>query len=94
MSINFDDKDGLDKGLLPMSKMNSNKSNIIIKEEEESNEKEGKTIYESKQAKSKYYSTGEVHIVYERIQHVTMPITAKAKPIWICHLATFGILSK
>jgi hypothetical protein len=57
MSINFDDKDGLDKGLLPMSKMNSNKSNIIIKEEEESNEKEGKTIYESKQAKSKYYST-------------------------------------
>ena len=57
LSDNLDEKDDLDKGLLPYSKMNSNNSDIIIKEVEESKEKEGRTIYESKQAKSKYYSS-------------------------------------
>ena len=38
-------------------KMGSNNSEIIINEVEESKEKEDKTIYESKQARSKYYST-------------------------------------
>ena len=57
LSDNLDEKDDLDKGLLPYSKMNSNNSDIIINEVEESKEKEGRTIYESKQAKSKYYSS-------------------------------------
>ena len=55
-SINLDEKDGIDNRLLPLSKMNSG-NDIIINEVEESKEKEGKTIYESKQAKSKYYSS-------------------------------------
>ena len=55
-SINLDEKDGIDNHLLPLSKMNSG-NDIIINEVEESKEKEGKTIYESKQAKSKYYSS-------------------------------------
>ena len=55
-SINLDEKDGIDNRLLPLSKMNSG-NDIIINEVEESKEKEGKTIYESKQEKSKYYSS-------------------------------------
>ena len=57
ISINLDEKDGLDKGLLPISKKDSKNSDIIINEVEESKEKEGRTIYKSKQAKSKYYSS-------------------------------------
>ena len=57
VSINFEEKDSLDKGLLPLSKKNSDNTDIIISEVEESKEKEGRTIYESKQAKSKYYSS-------------------------------------
>ena len=58
VNSNLEEKDNnLDKGLLPLSKMNSNDSNEIINEVEESKEKEGRTIYESKQAKSKYYSS-------------------------------------
>ena len=57
ISITLDEKDGLDKGLLPISKKDSKNSDIIINEVEESKEKEGRTIYESKQAKSKYYSS-------------------------------------
>ena len=57
VSINLEEKDSLDKGLLPFSKKNSNNSDIIINEVEESKEKEGRTIYESKNVKSKYYSS-------------------------------------
>ena len=54
--INQNENENLNKGLLPLSKKNSQNSEIIINEEEESKE-EGKTIYESKQAKTKYYSS-------------------------------------
>ena len=57
LAMNINSNTELNKGLLPISKMASNNSDIIINEVEESKEKEGKTIYESKQAKSKYYST-------------------------------------
>ena len=55
-SINLGEKEGVDNRLLPISQMNSN-NDLIINEVEESREKEGKTIYESKQEKSKYYSS-------------------------------------
>ena len=55
-SINLGEKEGVDNRLLPISQMNSN-NDLIINEVEESKEKEGKTIYESKQEKSKYYSS-------------------------------------
>ena len=57
LAMNINSNNELNKGLLPISKMGSNNSEIIINEVEESKEKEDKTIYESKQAKSKYYST-------------------------------------
>ena len=57
LSMNINSNNELNKGLLPISKMGSNNSEIIINEVEESKEKEDKTIYESKQARSKYYST-------------------------------------
>ena len=57
LAMNINSNNELKKGLLPLSKMGSNNSEIIIKEVEESKEKEDKTIYESKQARSKYYST-------------------------------------
>ena len=57
LAMNINSNNELNKGLLPISKMGSNNSEIIIKEVEESKEKEDKTIYESKQARSKYYST-------------------------------------
>ena len=55
-SISLGEKEGVDNRLLPISQMNSN-NDLIINEVEESKEKEGKTIYESKQEKSKYYSS-------------------------------------
>ena len=55
-SISLGEKEGVDNRLLPISQMNSN-NDLIINEVEESREKEGKTIYESKQEKSKYYSS-------------------------------------
>ena len=55
-SINLGEKEGVDNRLLPISQMNSG-NDLIINEVEESKEKEGKTIYESKQEKSKYYSS-------------------------------------
>ena len=55
-SICLGEKEGVDNRLLPISQMNSN-NDLIINEVEESKEKEGKTIYESKQEKSKYYSS-------------------------------------
>jgi len=57
LAMNINSNNELNKGLLPISKMGSNNSEIIINEVEESKEKEDKTIYESKQARSKYYST-------------------------------------
>ena len=57
LAMNINSNNELKKGLLPLSKMGSNNSEIIINEVEESKEKEDKTIYESKQARSKYYST-------------------------------------
>lgn len=57
LAMNINSNNELNKGLLPISKMVSNNSEIIINEVEESKEKEDKTIYESKQARSKYYST-------------------------------------
>ena len=57
LAMNINSNNELNKGLLPLSKMGSNNSEIIINEVEESKEKEDKTIYESKQARSKYYST-------------------------------------
>ena len=57
LAMNINSNNELNKGLLPLSKMGSNNSDIIINEVEESKEKEDKTIYESKQARSKYYST-------------------------------------
>jgi hypothetical protein len=57
LAMNINSNTELNKGLLPISKMASNNSEIVINEVEESKEKEDKTIYESKQAKSKYYST-------------------------------------
>jgi len=54
--LNQSEKEGLNKGLFPLSKKNSQNSEIIINEVEESKE-EGKTIYESKQERSKYYSS-------------------------------------
>ena len=57
LTMNINSNNELKKGLLPLSKMGSNNSEIIINEVEESKEKEDKTIYESKQARSKYYST-------------------------------------
>ena len=54
--LNQSEKEGLNKGLFPLSKKNSQNSDIIINEVEESKE-EGKTVYESKQEKSKYYSS-------------------------------------
>ena len=57
LANNINSNNELNKGLLPLSKMGSNNSEIIINEVEESKEKEDKTIYESKQARSKYYST-------------------------------------
>ena len=56
VSISLGEKEGIDNRLLPISQMNSN-NDLIINEVEESKEKEGKTIYESKQEKSKYYSS-------------------------------------
>ena len=57
LAMNINSNTELNKGLLPISKMASNNSEIVINEVEESKEKEDKTIYESKQVKSKYYST-------------------------------------
>ena len=57
LAMNINSNTELNKGLLPISKMASNNSEIVINEVEESKEKEDKTIYESKQAKSNYYST-------------------------------------
>ena len=57
LAMNINSNNELNKGLLPISKMGSNNTEIIINEVEESKEKEDKTIYESKQARSKYYST-------------------------------------
>ena len=57
LAMNINSNNELNKGLLPISKMGSNNSEIIINEVEESKEKEDKTIFESKQARSKYYST-------------------------------------
>ena len=57
LAMNINSNNELNKGLLPLSKMGSYNSEIIINEVEESKEKEDKTIYESKQARSKYYST-------------------------------------
>ena len=57
LAMNINSNTELNKGLLPISKMASNNTEIVINEVEESKEKEDKTIYESKQAKSKYYST-------------------------------------
>ena len=54
--LNQSEKEVLNKGLFPLSKKNSQNSEIIINEVEESKE-EGKTIYESKQERSKYYSS-------------------------------------
>ena len=51
-SFNMKEMDGLEKGILPMSHMNSKNLENIINEVEETKEKDDKTILESKTSKS------------------------------------------
>ena len=51
-SFNMKEMDGLEKGILPMSHMNSKNLENIINEVEETKEKDDKTISESKNSKS------------------------------------------
>ena len=56
-TFNMSEIDGLEKGLLPMSHMNSKNLENIINEEEETKEKDNKTILESKTEKSDIATT-------------------------------------